>query len=123
MTVLCEFVSIVPKFFFNRHIPKASGTTVKETLSDCYNLVRTEMIRPPSSLDVIKRSNVLNIDLSTPDAVVAARQMSLVGKGLADVFISQLVEAGTIFNPQHNGRAFTILRHPGKYLNISSGDR
>ena len=72
------------------------------------------MIRPPSSLDIITKSNVLNVDLSTADAVAAAKEMGLVEKGLADVFISQLVEAGTVFTPQHRGRAFTILRHPGK---------
>ncbi|KAL7517267.1 hypothetical protein ACHAWX_002201 [Stephanocyclus meneghinianus] len=101
--------SDIPFFW---HIPKASGTTVKETLSDCYGLVRTEMIRPPSSLDIITKSNVLNVDLSTTDAVAVAKEMGLAEKGLADVFISQLVEAGTVFTPQHKGRAFTILRHP-----------
>jgi hypothetical protein len=100
---------------FSRHVPKASGTTVKDTLSNCYNLVRTEMIRPPSSLDIIKKSNVLNIDLSTSDSVAAAREMGLAEKGLADVFISQLVEASTVFTSERKGRAFTILRHPGEY--------
>jgi hypothetical protein len=73
------------------------------------------MIRPPSSLDVIKRSNVLNIDLSTSASVAAAREMGLVKKGLADVFIPQLVEASTIFTSARQGRPFTILRHPGEY--------
>ncbi|KAL3793765.1 hypothetical protein HJC23_013327 [Cyclotella cryptica] len=101
--------SDIPFFW---HIPKASGTTVKETLSDCYGLVRTEMIRPPSSLDIITKSNVLNVDLSTPEAVATAKEIGLAEKGLADVFISQLVEASTVFTPEHRGRAFTILRHP-----------
>jgi hypothetical protein len=72
------------------------------------------MIMPPSSLDVISKNNVLNVDLSTPDAVAAARDMGLANLGLADVFISQLVESGTVFTSEHKGRAFTILRHPGK---------
>ncbi len=56
----------VPFFW---HIPKASGTTVEETLSECSGLIRTEMIRPPSSLDVIHNRKVLNVGLSTLDAV------------------------------------------------------
>ena len=95
------------------HIPKASGTTVKETLSECYGLIRTEMIRPPSSFDVIRERKVLNVDLSTPDAVANARRDGLVDMELADVVVSQLgLEGSTIFTTRHMGRAFTILRHP-----------
>lgn len=102
----------VPFFW---HIPKASGTTVIEILSDCYGLIRTEMIRPPSSLDIISDRGVLNVDLSTPDAVAIARRNGVGDRGLADVFVSQLgFEGSTIFTPRHAGRAFTILRHPVK---------
>ena len=97
------------------HVPKASGTTVKETLSDCYGLVRNEMIRPPSSLDVLPEKLVLNVDLSTPDAVKVARKSKLVERNLADVYVSQLgLEGSTIFTSSRPGRAFTILRHPVK---------
>ena len=40
----------VPLFL---HVPKASGTTAKEILLDCYGLIRTEVIQLPSSLEVI----------------------------------------------------------------------
>mmetsp|Transcript_38361 Transcript_38361/g.81869 ORF Transcript_38361/g.81869 Transcript_38361/m.81869 type:complete len:657 (+) Transcript_38361:28-1998(+) len=104
--------SDIPFFW---HIPKASGTTVKETLSSCYRLVRTEMIKPPSSLEVIQKNLVLNVDLSTPDAVLAAKQLQVANRGLADVFVSQLsLEGSTVFTGQHMGRAFTIMRHPVK---------
>jgi hypothetical protein len=97
------------------HIPKASGTTVKETLSDCYGLVRTEMIRPPSSLEIIPDTKVLNVDLSTPEAVITARRENMVDLGLANVIVSQLgLEGSTLFTTLHQGRAFTILRHPVK---------
>ncbi len=95
------------------HIPKASGTTVKETLSECYGLIRTEMIRPPSSFDVVRNRKVLNVDLSTPDAVANARRDGLVDRELADVVVSQLgLEGSALFTTRHMGRAFTILRHP-----------
>ena len=97
------------------HIPKASGTTVKEVLSNCYNLIRTEMIRPPSSLDVNRKKNVLNLDLTTPASVVEAIQLKVADRGLADVFVSQLsLEGSTVFSEYHMGRAFTIMRHPVK---------
>ena len=97
------------------HIPKASGTTVKETLSDCYGLVRTEMIRPPSSLEIIPETKVLNVDLSTPEAIASARRENMVDRGLANVIVSQLgLEGSTLFTTLHQGRAFTILRHPVK---------
>lgn len=99
-----------------RHIPKASGTTVKEILSDCYGLVRTEMIQPPSSLDVFHDKHVLNLDLSTPESIALAIKQKVADRGLADVFISQLsLEGSTVFSKSyHMGRAFTILRHPVK---------
>ena len=100
---------------YYRHIPKASGTTVKETLSNCYGLVRTEMIKPPSSLEVIAKQNVLNIDLSTPNVVAVAKKMRVADCGLADVFVSQLsLEGSRVFTTNHMGRAFTIMRHPVK---------
>jgi len=97
------------------HIPKASGTTVKETLSNCYALVRTEMIKPPSDLRLNKKRHILNIDLSTPTAVAAAKELQVADRGLADVFVSQLsLEGSTVFTTYHMGRAFTIMRHPVK---------
>ncbi|KAL7529023.1 hypothetical protein ACHAWF_002813 [Thalassiosira exigua] len=98
------------------HIPKASGTTAKETMSDCYGLVRTEMIKPPSSLDIVGKDNrILNLDLTTPAAVHAAREVRAADRGLADVFVSQLsLEGSTVFTKTHRGRAFTIMRHPVK---------
>mmetsp|Transcript_26538 Transcript_26538/g.48099 ORF Transcript_26538/g.48099 Transcript_26538/m.48099 type:complete len:427 (+) Transcript_26538:3-1283(+) len=102
--------SDIPFFW---HIPKASGTTVKETLSQCYRLVRTEMIKPPSSLEIIQKSLVLNVDLSTPTSIFEAKRMQLANRGLADVFVSQLsLEGSTVFTNKHMGRAFTIMRHP-----------
>ena len=73
------------------------------------------MIKPPSSLEVIRSKNVLNIDLTTPDSVLAARKMKVADQGLADVFVSQLgLESSFVFSEYHMGRAFTIMRHPVK---------
>lgn len=86
---------------------------MQETLSSCYGLIRTEMIKPPSSLEVINK--VLNVDLTTPEAVLAAKKMQVANRGLADVFVSQQsLEGSTVFTNKHMGRAFTIMRHPVK---------
>jgi len=104
--------SDVPFFW---HIPKASGTTVKEILSNCYGLIRTEMIQPPSSLKVFPNKRILNVDLSTPSAIAVAKNMRVADRGLADVFVSQLsLEGSNVFSTYHMGRAFTIMRHPVK---------
>src|SRR5210317_81029 len=98
---------------FYWHIPKASGTTVKEVMSKCYNLIRTEMVQPPSSLDLFKEKKVLTLDLTTPEAILVAKGYMVADAGLADVFISQLaIEGSTVFTSYHMGRAFTIMRHP-----------
>jgi len=102
--------SDIPFFW---HIPKASGTTVKEIMSKCYNLIRTEMVDPPSSLDLFPEKKVLNVDLTTPESIVVAKGYNVADSGMADVFISQLaVEGSTVFTTYHMGRAFTIMRHP-----------
>ena len=78
---------------------------MKEILSDCYLLIRT-----PSSLEVIPERGVLNVDLSTPDAVAIARRNGVADRSLADVLVSQLgLEGSTIFTHHHPGRAFTII--------------
>mmetsp|Transcript_29555 Transcript_29555/g.59384 ORF Transcript_29555/g.59384 Transcript_29555/m.59384 type:complete len:447 (+) Transcript_29555:3-1343(+) len=103
--------SDVPFFW---HIPKASGTTVKEILSRCYGLVRTEMVKPPQSLDVYSKY-ILNVDLTTKESIEAAKNLGFIENGLADVVISQLsLEGATVFSSYHMGRAFTIMRHPVK---------
>ena len=71
------------------------------------------MVDPPSSLDLFPDKKVLNVDLTTPEAIVVARGYNVADSGLADVFISQLaVEGSTVFSTYHMGRAFTIMRHP-----------
>lgn len=73
------------------------------------------MVKPPSDLSVNKKRNILNIDLSTPENVEAAKALNVADVGIADVFVSQLaLEGSTVFTNQHKGRAFTIMRHPVK---------
>lgn len=55
---------------------------------------------------------MLNVDLTTPEAIVGAKGYNVAHSGLVDVFISQpAVEGSTVFSISY-GRAFTIMRHP-----------
>ena len=68
------------------------------------------MIKPPSSLELFDDKKVLNLDLSTPGACRAARDMGAADRGVADVFISQLGRQGAgVFSEYHMGRAFTVV--------------
>lgn len=72
------------------------------------------MVKPLQSLDIIRKF-ILNVDLTTKDTIVVAKNMQFIEKGLADVVISQhSLEGSTVFSPEHMGRAFTIMRHPVK---------
>lgn len=71
------------------------------------------MIKPPSSLELFDDKKVLNLDLSTPGACRAARDMNAADQGVADVFISQLGRQGAaVFSEYHMGRAFTVVSFP-----------
>ena len=93
---------------------------MKEIISGCYRKVRTEMIKPPSSLELFDDKKVLNLDLSTPAACRTARDMNAADQGVADVFISQLGRQGAaVFSEYHMGRAFTVV----SFRFVSPGQR
>ena len=47
----------------------------------------------------------MNVDTSTVDGIKRAKNLGLVGSGLADVIVTQYLYAGaTLFNPYQRGR-------------------
>jgi hypothetical protein len=96
-------------FFF--HIRKSKGGAVKNIMTHCFNLRRAEKITSPESLTFV--DGVLNIDTQTLDGLKRARAINLVDSGLVDVIVSSyFFEGMMLFNPTHQGRAFTFLPHP-----------
>lgn len=96
-------------FFF--HIRKSKGNAVKNIMTHCFNLRRAEKRTSPESLTFV--DGVLNVDTQTLDGLKRARETNLVGSGLVDVIVSSYFFEGTmLFNPAHQGRAFTFLPHP-----------
>ena len=96
-------------FFF--HIRKSKGGAVKNIMTHCFNLRRAEKLASPESLTFV--DGVLNIDTQTLGGLQRARATNLVDSGLVDVIVSSYFFAGMmLFNPIHQGRAFTFLPHP-----------
>jgi len=57
--------------------------------------------------------NVLNMDTHTPKGLQQSLEINLVNSGQIDVLVSNYFLAGSaLFTPEHQGRAFTIMRHP-----------
>ena len=96
-------------FFF--HIRKSNGGVVKNVMTHCFNLRRAEKMEDPESLTFV--DGVLNIDTQTLAGLMRAQTTKLVDSGLVDVIVSSyFFEGMMLFNPTHQGRAFTFLPHP-----------
>ena len=96
-------------FFF--HIRQSKGGALKNIMTYCFNLRRAEKRASPESLTFV--DGVLNIDTQTLAGLKRARETKLVDSGLVDVIVSSyFFEGMMLFNPSHQGRAFTILPHP-----------
>ena len=96
-------------FFF--HIRKSKGGAVKNIMTHCFNLRRAEKMASPESLTFV--NGVLNIDTQTLAGLQRARDTNLVDSGLVDVIVtSYFFEGMMLFNPTHQGRAFTFMPHP-----------
>jgi len=94
------------------HIPKASGSSVKNVLSRCFQLTRAEMKTTPRSFTLVG-GNLVNFDTSTIAGIAEAKEMGLVGSGYVDVIVSSYLHEGSaLFTERHRGRLFTIMRHP-----------
>lgn len=97
---------------FYWHVPKAGGQLMKNIMSVCYGLRRAERLKEPASLEMVHEM-IINVDTSTPEGIQEARDLHLADSGMVDVIASSFVlSASSLFNANHRGRAFTILRHP-----------
>jgi len=94
------------------HIPKASGSTMKNLMNFCFGLKRAEKVKPEASMEMV-RDNILNMDTSSPEGLSFSFANQIVNSGFIDVIVSNYFLSGAaLFNDVHHGRTFTILRHP-----------
>ena len=105
------------------HIPKAAGSTIKRLTAYCLRLaVASEGGRNFSQEDTIRviekgrnGPRYVNVDLSTSQGILRARDMGFVGSGLADIVVSMLLPdvVENLFDDHTSqGLLFTVFRHP-----------
>lgn len=59
------------------------------------------------------RSPFVNVDTTTVDGILRAKQMGFADSGLADAVVTPFIyEANDLFTPTAKGRLFTVFRHP-----------
>lgn len=94
------------------HIPKASGSTMKNILNFCFGLSRAEQLQAEPSMQFAKK-NILNMDTTSPKGLAVSYANNLVNANKVDLIVSNYFLSGSaLFTDQHHGRTFTILRHP-----------
>lgn len=109
-----------PLFF---HVPKASGTTIKDLYSDCYHLVEANHIGaqlPHSQNDTLgvfepwAGRRYVNVDMASRDDIARAKALRFAESHVADlVFTSSAFHPSVdLFDPSHQAAVFTVLRHP-----------
>lgn len=110
------------KFFW--HVPKASGTSIKEFLH-CIELVSADQMGTVFAPDGLSNETLttykyddmtlLNIDPSTGlEGILRAREMGFVGSNLADVVASIYFQevVHNLFDPENPAIAFSVFRDP-----------
>jgi len=100
---------------------RSGSTSLQPYLSDCLNLVMASEVGIMGHVndkmleveELESERRYINVDATTATGLVRAKEMGLVESGLVDVIATPLFkESAGLFNDEHKGRYFTILRHP-----------
>mmetsp|Transcript_7684 Transcript_7684/g.11744 ORF Transcript_7684/g.11744 Transcript_7684/m.11744 type:complete len:477 (-) Transcript_7684:167-1597(-) len=101
------------------HIPRSGGTTMKLVMSMCMGrVVACEQgagHQLDEQLEIINKAfgNFANVDTSTPLGLNRAAELGLVPSRIVDVVLTPHIrEAAKLFDENHKGRLFTMLRNP-----------
>jgi len=103
------------------HVPRTGGSTVKSIVGVCFGFTQASELgvsmghNADTELAVFEIDGVkyINVDTTTIEGINRARTFDLASNSTVDmVFSSYLSEASSLYNADHKGRAFTILRHP-----------
>jgi len=103
------------------HIPRSAGTSMKSIFSSCLGkVIATEVggldeHRLDDRIVTIKKPNGLfvNVDLYTVEGITRAKNLGLVQSNLAEAMFTPFIhDSSVLFDKNHRGRLFTILRHP-----------
>lgn len=106
-------------FFF--HIPRSGGQTIKQIFGRCLGKtlasevgIRDGHAEDPTLMAVeINNAKYVNVDTTSVDGLHRAATLGLAESNLSDVIASSYFHtASMLFDLEHKGRAFTLLRNP-----------
>lgn len=106
-------------FFF--HVPRSGGSTVKDMLGKCMRLIQASEVGvrdghdADASLQIltVQENRYVNVDTTTIPGIQRAVDMGLAQSGLSDLIVSSYFRDGAaLFDLEHQGRAFVMLRNP-----------
>jgi hypothetical protein len=104
-------------------IPQTGGTTLKNILGGCLHLVQASRTSSQACALESKENNLsicktgigayVNCDPSDDHGIQRCNKLKVVESGKADVIVSsRFLHAASLFDPEHQARAFTIMRDP-----------
>lgn len=103
------------------HVPRAGGSTIKDMIGKCLKLVQSSEVGvrdghdkdPTLEVLDVKESKYVNVDTTTVPGIQRAVDMGLAAAGVADVVVSSYYhESAALFDLNHQGRAFMMMRNP-----------
>lgn len=106
-------------FFF--HVPRAGGSTIKDMLGKCMRLVQASEVGVRDGHDqdtalqvlTVQENKYVNVDTTTIPGIQRAVDMGLARSGMSDLIVSSYFhESAAMFDLEHQGRAFIMLRNP-----------
>jgi Sulfotransferase family len=106
---------------FYWQVPRCGGTTLKHIMGTCLKRVQAaraaadycDMNSDELALCKTKSGIFINADPSDHLGIQRSDKMGLVPSGMADVVVSsRILHAATLFDQEHKGRIFTVLRDP-----------
>ena len=106
-------------FFF--HVPRAGGSTIKAMLGKCMRLVQASEVGVRDGHDhdtalqvlTVQENKYVNVDTTTIPGIQRAVDMGLTRSGMSDLIVSSYFhESAALFDLEHQGRAFIMLRNP-----------
>mmetsp|Transcript_6485 Transcript_6485/g.10147 ORF Transcript_6485/g.10147 Transcript_6485/m.10147 type:complete len:660 (+) Transcript_6485:44-2023(+) len=103
------------------HVPRAGGSTMKDIIGKCLKLVQSSEVGvrdghdkdPTLEVLDVKESKYVNVDTTTVPGIQRAVDMGLAAAGVTEVIVSSYYhESAALFDLNHQGRAFMMMRNP-----------
>jgi len=105
------------------HVPKSGGTTLQDVMMHCIGMVGANEIGgayatetgPMKVVNLENGNRYVNVDMSNAGGIAHAKDFGFGQSGLANVVMTpRFDDVASIFDDEHKGRCFTLLRHPIK---------